>query len=199
MIDALDSLNSMLSVWNNKKLLGPNLVRAGKVISAGDGDYTIGTGANINVDRPVRVDYAFLRDGSFSDETLLQIGRSEYSDISVKTEQGRPTCFFYDATLPTGTIYLHPIPDQEYTLLLDLFYRFPSYDNPADSFALQDGMEDAVVYNLAIRLAPEYGKQVPPDVRQIASEALRAVKMTNSLDIPIVTTWYKSNFSIEAG
>jgi len=60
-------------------------------------------------------------------------------------------------------------------------------------------MEDAVVYNLAIRLAPEYGKQVPPDVRQIASEALRAVKMTNSLDIPIVTTWYKSNFSIEAG
>jgi len=50
----------------------------------------------------------------------------------------------------------------------------------ATTLTLPVSYEDAVVYNLAVRLAPEFNREAPPTIQAIAVErlaAIRAVKL----------------------
>jgi hypothetical protein len=45
--------------------------------------------------------------------------------------------------------------------------------------SLPAGYEDAIIYNAAIRLAPEYGRSVTQEVALIANDSKAAIKRTN--------------------
>ena len=199
-VDAVEALNALLGSWNNQRLLGPANARVTKVLAAGTVSYNVGTSQAINTPRPVRIDKAFVRDSNGNDIPLMQIGKTEYNEIMDKDLQSsEPGYFFYDATLPHGHIYLYPAPGAGYTLYLDIYYQFTTYSNPSDIVTLQDGMEEALVYNLAIRLATEWGKVASQEVRMIANETLRNIKRTNSYDIPLMKTFYSGDFEIARG
>ena len=53
-----------------------------------------------------------------------------------------------------------------------VFYPFSSSSEASDESGIPDTAVEAVVTNLAIRLAPSYGKTVPQEVRTIAKQAL---------------------------
>lgn len=197
--DTLEELNSMLATWANDKLLGPSVVRLSKVLTISDGEYTIGAGADIVATRPVRIDRAFVRDSAGNDYSLQQIGRGEYADITTKSEVGRPSCYYYENAVPLGKIYLFTVPDAAYTLYLDAWYQFAQYSNPASEVSLPAGYDDAIVYNLCTRIASDFGKTLPPEVVVLAGKTLSKLKEVNSLDIPIVRVFPRTQFDIQSG
>lgn len=58
-------------------------------------------------------------------------------------------------------------------------------ENPSDELPLPDEATDAVAYNLALRLAPEYGVQPLPDVRLTAKDTLADLLRDQAVATPI--------------
>jgi hypothetical protein len=104
-----------------------------------------------------------------------------YADISLKTTTSNiVTQAFVEGTAPVETINVWPIPSQQGALVV---YSQKSLDTIVDAdteIQLPEGYEDAIVYNLAKRLAPEFGKQLDPVVVQMASDSLADLKVKNS-------------------
>jgi hypothetical protein len=46
----------------------------------------------------------------------------------------------------------------------------------SDELSLPDGYSDAIIYNLAVRLAPDYGRMVPDLVMMTAAESMATIK-----------------------
>jgi hypothetical protein len=59
-------------------------------------------------------------------------------------------------------------------------YRVPGFTDLTEEVMLPPGYADAILYNLAIRLAPEYQVSAGSDVIRLAFGTLNAIKRTNS-------------------
>ena len=196
--DCLEELNAMLDTWSNNSLISPVKTRISKVLTPNTSSYTIGSGGAIETTRPSRIEHAFVRDSSGNDFSLNEIGLGQYNDIQLKTETGMPFDYYFENSSPLAKIYLFPVPDLAYTLYADAWYTFTNYV-ANDSITLPLGYEDAIVYNLAKRLAPDYGKNLDPNVYKFAEETLNRLKEVNSLDIPIISTFPRSSFNVISG
>lgn len=91
--------------------------------------------------------------------------RQEYFDQPNKTSAGTSTQYFYDPQLTTGKLYLWQPPDTV-DQMINITYKRTIEDFDADGNNPDFPQEwlEALGYNLAIRMAPQYGKTVPPDL-----------------------------------
>lgn len=196
--DCLEELNAMLDSWSNNSLISPTKTRISKVLTTGQASYTIGTGGDINTTRPSRIEHAFIRDSAGNDFSLNEIGLGQYNDIQLKTESGMPFDYYFENSTSLAKVYLFPVPDLAYTLYMDAWYQFTRYV-ANDSITLPLGYEDAMVYNLAVRVAPDFGKVLSPQILQLAETSLSRLKDVNALDIPIISTFPRSSFNVISG
>lgn len=58
-------------------------------------------------------------------------------------------------------------------------------ESPSEDLPVPPEAEDAVIYNLAMRLAPEYGVQLRPDVVALAQDGLRALQRDRLVSNPL--------------
>lgn len=196
--DCLEELNAMLDTWSNNSLIAPTKTRISKALTIGQASYTIGTGGDLTVARPSRIEHAFVRDSAGNDFSLNEIGLGQYNDIQLKTLTGMPFDYYFENTTPLAKVYLSPVPDLSYTLYMDAWYQFTRYV-ANDSVTLPLGYEDAIVYNLAVRVAPDFGKIVAPHVERLAETTLNRLKDVNALDIPVISTFPRSSFNVISG
>ena len=100
------------------------------------------------------------------------------------------TSVYYSPTFygGLGTIELWPIPTVT-TNALVLYRRqqLTRFANLTTRYELPDGLDEAIVYNLAKRRAPDYGKQIREDVHEMARTSLANFKRGNvkMADLPI--------------
>lgn len=173
--DALESLNSMIDSWRNESFTVFAL-RTEQLAITGAASYTIGPTGTLNTVRPVRIDSAFWREGT-TDYPLRQAQSVPWSRIADKTTTGTPDLLYYEPAVPLGVIYLHPIPTAGTLHLVTL--------TPISEFALSDavtlppGYREAIAYQLAMRLAPEYGVSVPVEVAAMGKSAKADIRRTN--------------------
>ena len=57
--------------------------------------------------------------------------------------------------------------------------------NPADDLPCPPEVEEALAYNLAVRLRPEYNVQLAQDVIEIAKEGMRALMRDRLVEMPL--------------
>ena len=119
----------------------------------------------------------------------------EYNDISDKELQSEPDYLYYDPQNPLGHIYLYPVPDEADILHTDSWKPMSSFASLTTTVSFPPGYEEMFKYNLARRLAPDYNRQLPPDVRELAEETLAAVKNVN-VEIPTMKTDAPQNLNI---
>lgn len=181
--DALIALNSMVESWRNEKLMVYVYADYTLTLANGDSSYTYGSGGDVNKARTVKIAAAYIEDNSVSYPVRL-IDELEYAAIPDKTTTGDwPDRIYYQPAYPLGIIYVYPVPNATRTLHLVVRGVVDTFTTAATSVSLPPGYEEALAFNLALRLAPEYQTSASPDVIEFAKEAKANLKRTNHRSI----------------
>lgn len=179
--DAFRMLNRMLDMWSNEKMMVFYITEIIQSIG-GQTAYTIGTGGQINVPRPLRINSAFVRVSTL-DYQVAVISLEEYEQIGLKQLNGPwPKALYYQPKMPLGVINFWPLPATcEIHMFADtLFTTFATLN---DTVTLPQGFEMAILWNLALFLLPGYGKTKDPElvamIKQNAKDGKAMIKSTN--------------------
>lgn len=179
--DCVDELNSLLSSWSTSGMTVLVNSQESFSLSSGVASYTIGPSATFNTTRPTRVAGAFIRSGD-DDHPLKIISDNTYRRLIDKSTSGMPHALNYYASNPTGTVNLYYAPDAAYALHLDLVspmseVALGDLDTDIDLPALY---REALVYNLALRVGPDFGAPTPQIVADLAMLSLKNIKSANA-------------------
>jgi len=192
MQDGLQAMSMMLHSWAAKKLMVRANVQESFPLSAGVASYTIGVGGTFNTSKPLAITSAFLRDANNVDTGIDVITREVYDSYQDKAiSVARPVAICYDPGLAqqavqTGTILVYYIPDgiTPYTLFIDSQKPFTEITAITDTMTFELPYEEAIKYELALRLWPEYHKGDPPQLlMMMANEAMHTVETMNATPI----------------
>lgn len=181
--DGLASLNRMIDSWSNESLMIYASIAETFALTPGVQSYTMGATGDFVTSRPMDIGIVLLRDSTVSpaiEYPVEILNEQQWSDIRIKEIQSTlPLCVYLEKTFPNFTINVYPKPSAAHSLV---FYsekpltRIATLDTV---LSLPPGYERALVYNGAIELSPEYGKQVSEVVMMAAIESKASLKRTN--------------------
>lgn len=181
--DALNAMNDMIDTWSTENLLIPNKVRESFPLVANQQTYTMGSGANFNTTRPMKIENALLQISGSSpllEIPMKVITKDEYAGIILKgTTSTYPLYLFSDNANPSTNISVWPVPTAINNLILYSWKPLSDLSTLSTTISLPPGYQRALRYNLAVDLSAEYGRQVPEAVATIAIESKAAIKRMN--------------------
>ncbi len=180
--DCLLALQVMLRSWSADRISVFSSVHETYTLTADTASYTWGSGGTIDTLRPNKVIGASITESDVTYPVEV-ISEGKYRMISSKTTSARPYSLFPLYGFPYITIYLYPVPSTSYVLNLESLKPFTeasSFTATTDTIQVPVFYEEAIIYNLAIRLAPEFGVTIPIEVAKIADESYTKLKSLNS-------------------
>lgn len=182
--DAFATLNQMISSWSNEGLLVFANTIESFTLTAGDGQYSIGSSGDFNTTRPQFIDAAtlVLAGSSPEQETPLDIFNiQEYSERTAKSQTSTiPWALFVNDTYPLAGLTLYPVPSAAHQLKLYTKKPLTAFTGLSQTISLPPGYEEAIKYNLALKLCPEYGRQADQLVVKDAIETKAQLKRKNT-------------------
>lgn len=186
LVDAMTALAGMLGQWGTQTLTMYVVESTQFDLDASQASYTVGSGGDVNIARPTfleRASVISLADPTQPLELPIEVIRTDqrWQEVHLKSlEGGWPLGVYYQKTFPLATLYVWPIPDIS-TLDLKLYYRtrVTGFANASTNYTFPDGYEDALAYNLALRLAPEWGVVPTEEVKTLARQTLANIKRVN--------------------
>lgn len=199
--DAALALTLMMTQWRQKRWLVFRLNTGIVPLVVGKMSYTVGpqptTGPapDFVTDgqfRPANIQSCYLRQNvgsgpnSYPIDFPMEImgSRQQYDQIRLKFLQSWPAAIYYDPVIPNATLYIWPIPIQ------NLFSLYIAWQQAID-FASEQGLatqlenyvpaetEEAIIYNLAMRLITNYKLPPDPAVAGMAKATLNTMRQTN--------------------
>ena len=178
--EASFSLNTMVKAWEADGMPLWALRILPVTLTATKSVYSIGpSGKDITNDKPLKVFQAWNRTiGSNIDVPMRIITKQEYAILGNKTSSGNPIQCYYEPLLDYGNLYVFPVPDATFasTNVIYLTYQkpFEDFNSATDVPDFPQEWYDAVIYGLALRLAPEYG--IPAESRTLLGREAEAIK-----------------------
>lgn len=181
--DGLAALNRLLGTWSNEDLMIHTVVREEFALTAGDASYTMGSGANFNTARPIRILRATIEVQSSTPtvEYPLTIRTAEeWAAISIKDlTSSIPTDLFPEGTYPNETLNFYPTPSAANRVVLYSHKPLTEIATLDTNVSFPPGYDRALIYNLSVDIAPEYGRPVSDVVGMTAIESKAALKRRN--------------------
>lgn len=183
--DAFTDLNMMLAQWSRRRWIDLRLSDLVLPLT-GVPSYTIGTGATLVAARPDRIEAAYVRLNGAAVGTIdypLQVlgSREDYNDITLKRQGGYPAVLYYDPTYPIGTIFIWPVGNAPIEVHLTVkggeVAQFATLD---DTIMLPDEYQEAILYNLAVRLRASYQIGAEPIISALAVSSLATIRAMNT-------------------
>src|SRR4029077_15270649 len=98
-------------------------------------------------------------------------------------------------------IYFYGQPQAGSSVEIWAWHQVPIYTSESDAVLLPLQYEDTLVLNLACRLAPQFQRNVDPDLRQQARDSLMRLESINAPQ-PVASVGFgccHSNFNIYSG
>lgn len=181
--DALTALNAMMSSWCNERLMVYSMQEETVPMVANQQTYTIGpSGSDLVTTRPVEIEKAYILYQNISYPVRI-IDEEYWALLPAKlTTSTWPDHIWYQAGMPNGTIHCYPEPNASSSLIILTRVALTSFAL-TDTITLPPGWEDAMAYNLAVNLAPEYNTEASPTVVRMAGQTKAAIKRANSRPI----------------
>lgn len=192
---SLLGFNNLLSEWNAQGMAIFAIMRNTYPLVAGVSDYTIGTGGTLNTPRPEKIDAWAVHSlsggsdgGKPVDAATFAGGRAALEEEAfhlglLGTTGGlqgqRVKLLNYDAAYPTGNIHLYPAPSLGMTLDLWVWEQLTAIADPTAALDFPPGYFKAITYNLAVDLAPKFGREVSATVKAVADECKATLGSTN--------------------
>lgn len=186
-------LNLLVNTWTTQTLTVSATERQIFNLVAGRVDYTIGPGGDFALpSRPTRdalTGVGLLLNGALGVPQPVEISRTlltddAYQAISIKDlPNALFTAIRYNASyaLGQGVVTLWPVPstaDHQIVLYLDAPLR--EFATLTTQYYLPEGCAEALIYNLATRLAPGNGVAVTPELAEMARTGLGDFKRSNA-------------------
>ena len=198
--ECLEALQVMLRSWGARGLMTHYIVEGETLtVVAGTAGYTFGSGGDIATTRPVKIVNAYFREGN-RDYPVEIIQAGEYARIWDKTDTRRPQKLWYNPVYPLGEIKVWPTGAG--TMYLDSQKQLTEPSVVTDSMSFAPEFDEAMAFNLAVRLAPRYNKPVERNLSGLAATSMRRIKTLNAVlavepVAPEVLALSQARFSIE--
>ncbi len=185
--DGLQDLQNMLSSWSVEGLSVPSFVTENFTLTVGQAVYTIGvTGDSpdlvTSTGRPVRIVGAFIRITNNDYPIDVNMTKTQYNHLLSKDTEGRPRGLYYDPQYPTGKIKFNYEADTAYDFHLISEKVLVNPTATSTTFSIPLEYNRALIYNLAIELAPDNDNKLPPEVFVIAMESKEILEKYNAID-----------------
>jgi hypothetical protein len=180
--DGLEELNRLVGSLSCDRLNIYSITKSSFPLT-GAGSYTIGqdpsgeTIADFDTPRPVMIEAAGIT-GSQGGCASLAVVPSDVWTAQCNCSAG-VGWLYNDRAYPISTLYLSGSPTDG-ILELHSWQMAPAFVSIDDAVLLPPGYEDAIVLNLAIRLAPHFQRVVDPDVRREAQLSLMRLESINA-------------------
>lgn len=202
--DGLAALNSMLNAWSADDLRVPFFTTETLTLTAGLNPHTIGTGGDLNTAQPTDVKAATIVSGQTSFDLDL-MAYDQYAAIPDKTTAGYPSRYYFERQESLGRLYFDYVPQEAFSLRLVSLKALATFAALTTDDSFPNEYEEPVIYNLAIRLAPEYGKEPAQSVVAVAASSLAnlernaAAARVPTLEYPEELLGGRRRFNINAG
>jgi hypothetical protein len=127
--------------------------------------YSIGTSQTFNTPYPLKVLQAYRVDSGNTTRIPMEIQPDYNYNLYPASSGGRPIQLSYQPKVNTGTIKVWPIPDADAVAnsTVTIVYQRPTeyMSSSTDTLDMPEEWYNAIIYNLASRLAPEWGIPLP--------------------------------------
>jgi hypothetical protein len=178
--DALSVLNDIIESWGTDGLLIYEIKKETFPLVVGQQQYTIGVGGNFNTTRPKQIHDASIYDGS-AEYQLKIMNIDEWAEISVKDMRSAlPQYLFAEGGYPLDRLNLFPVPGSASSIILYSSKPLTGFATVDDTVSFPPGYARALRYNLAMELAPEYGKEPSALVASVAMDSKSDLKRVNT-------------------
>jgi hypothetical protein len=175
----LFALNSLLGMWAAQPNTIYQVTEISHALTAGDGEYTVGTGNNIAYDI-TRIEEAYVRDNG-TDLPLTIYTEQQYQDISDKSDQGTPLIINY---VRGSKVRLWPVPSTAQTLRLMALVPFSEL-SLSTTIVYPAEYQQALRYSLARDVCSEFGSGLWNEELQAkyveAVATMKAMNLSQSL------------------
>lgn len=179
-------MNDMIAQWQQRRYLVFHLIEQ-EVPANGSQSYSIGPGGDISVaQRPAAINAAFARQTISATPNQIDYplsilpARETYSQIAMKSLQSFPQWCWYDAATPLGYLFVYPVITDQFTLHVVFREQLQTAVSLSDTITLPAEYREAIMYNLAIRLAGAYGTPLSPVIVPLAKAALETMRTVNA-------------------
>lgn len=201
--DGLSALNDLLDSWTTDRLFVYRIASTVYSWPAATASRTVGSGGDISIVRPVRVEDSYVTDNGVS-YPLRSIPKEAYDGFPIKAlSVNYPEWIYYDPSFPLGIVYLYPVPASTLALTLNYWQQLSSIASATDAVDLPPGYRRALKFNLALEIASQYGMKIPPQVAGIAASSAGKVKRMNAPNpmskIEVAYQPSRNSFSIYRG
>ena len=187
--DALAILNQLIDQWNAERLTIFTIARLVFVPSVLKQAYTLGPGGDFNIAlRPPKIQRCTvisLNNPVQPVELPIDyLTDSQWADIPTKNvPSALPTSVWDDGGFPLRTLSYFPIPNVLVNFGIYAWTQLTQFPDLVTDETFPPGYLKALRYNLALDLAPEYGKSTPPEV---AAQAVTSKAIIKSMNVPII-------------
>ena len=177
--DGLEALNLLLDTTGSERLAILQMTEVAKAVDGG-ATYTVAPAGDFVAPTPARLEWVIYRSDGIDTPALREMNGQDYSEIADKASEGYPDFWWYQ----NGVLTIYPVPPASTdTLRIGCWTAVAQITNGAATITLPPGYAEMLKWNLAARLAPEYGVEVPPSVVVLAVRTAANVKRANSRPI----------------
>lgn len=175
-------LNSMLDSWSAEKLVTFTDRNDLFALTPGQATYTIGPTGAFVMPRPVEI----MSAQAGEDPALAVVSNEAFGMIEDKaTTSDTPEVIGFLPSFPNAQASFWPVPSEAKTVRITSRAQFTQLSTMTEIVALPPGYQEAIIYNLAVRLCTSTHKAVPGSVAQMAAESLARIKANNVVDVPL--------------
>lgn len=171
--DAVEALNALVKAFQADGMPLWKISSQSFNTVAGTSSYTVGLSQTVNCPKPLKVLQAFYTVSGGNNTPMNVTNRYDFNRFPQGSSvTGTPINLYYQPLRTTGTITLWPTPVDS-TTSITFHYQAPyeDMDATANDFDFPAEWIQALIYNLAWALAPEYG--IPPTDRKLLAEEAR--------------------------
>ena len=190
---ALQSLNAMIDSWGAEDLTMFQVARQVFPLTANQQDYEMGPGAEFDAPRPSVINNAGIILTPLGtpaiEEPISILDDDQWAMLRLKPLLSTfPTAVYPNYTYPNATLSFYPIPQSDgYSVALYIPQAVTAFADISSTVSAPPGYLEAMEYNLALRLAPKFGRLAPQTVVVAAKQALDKIKSRNSA-APLLTS-----------
>lgn len=202
--DGLRVLNRQIKAWQAEGLQLWKRTTVSVPLTDGKTTYTLGNtgGEDVTTDRPLKILSAVREHTDGGVARMEQLAYEDYWNLPNKSsDKGIPVQFFFNPPVPNNSdladLTLWPTPGStaasDWTIELVIQEPLEDIDDGTDDLDFPPYYEEALVYGLAYRLAPEYGLSLQ-ERQLLGRDAKLAIDRAMDFDMEWGSTYFQPDY-----